>query len=134
MCRSAVVPQQQRGRVAEVPDPDGAVVPARGHLVVYEYQFNGGSAAVPFTLNSAHGDEIWLSQSDGDGRPTGLRAREEFRRGGQRRVVRAIPDQRGVDFVAQSRRTFGTNDPPADVGQFRLGAGVANALPRSVRR
>src|SRR5205085_3089737 len=43
--------------------PQGTVIPAGGFKVFYEYQFNGVSAAVPFALSSAKGDDIFLSES-----------------------------------------------------------------------
>src|SRR6185312_747871 len=47
--------------------PTNTVIAAGGFKVFYEYQFGTNTttnALVPFTFNSAHGDEVHLSQTD----------------------------------------------------------------------
>ena len=108
---------------------DGTVVPAQGYLVLYEYQFEGGPGTlVPFTFNSAHGDEAWLSATDTAGNLTGLRAKADFGPAANGVSFGRYATSVGVDFVALSRPTFGTNDPAA-LEQFRAGKGAANAYP-----
>ena len=110
--------------------PDGMVIPAHGFMVVYEYQFNGGGTTTPFTFNSAHGDEVWLSEADGAGRLTGRRIHEAFGAAANGVSFGRYRTSVGTDFVALSSRTFGAADPPPDVGTFRLGQGASNAPPR----
>ena len=51
---------------------DGTVLPAHGFQVLYEYEFNPtNGSSIPFTFNSAHGDQAWLSQADTSGNLTG---------------------------------------------------------------
>ncbi|PYM11565.1 MAG: hypothetical protein DME18_13680, partial [Verrucomicrobia bacterium] len=58
---------------------DGTTVPAGGFKVFYEFQFNStNGSSIPFTLNSAHGDRVYLSQADGSGNLTGYRAAAAF--------------------------------------------------------
>ena len=105
---------------------DGTMIPPGGFLVLYEGQFNAGPSA--FSLNAAHGGEVWLSAADASGNLTGLRAGAQF--GPQRsgvafgRYVTSV----GVDYPALTARTFG-QDSPASVAVFRTGLGAANAAP-----
>jgi hypothetical protein len=43
--------------------PDNTVIPAGGFVVLYQGQF-GSSSPIAFTLDSARGDEVWLSAAD----------------------------------------------------------------------
>ena len=58
--------------------PDGTSVPARGYKVFYENAFNATNPLVPFTFNSAHGDQVYLAQTDVNGNLTGYRVGEGF--------------------------------------------------------
>ena len=105
---------------------DGTTIPPGGFLVLYEAQFNAGPSA--FSLNAAHGGEVWLSAADASGNLTGPRAGASF--GPQRTGVSfgRYVTSTGVDYPALSARTFG-QDAPASVAQFRTGLGAANAIP-----
>lgn len=111
--------------------PDGALVPAQGYSVIYEYQFNpSNGVSVPFTFNSAHGDRAYLSQADATGVLTGYRAPAVF--GAAANGVsfgRYINSVGEVDFVPLSARSFGVDDP-LTLAQFRTGTGAPNAYPR----
>ena len=103
-----------------------APIPAGGYAVIYEYQFNNGTTNA-FTLNSAHGDEIWLTATT-SGVETGDRATVEFEASFNGVSFGRVVTSQGVDFVPLTARSFGV-DNPASVAQFRTGTGAANAAP-----
>jgi hypothetical protein len=110
--------------------PDGSTIPARDFKVLYEFQFNptNGSSA-PFTLNSAHGDKVYLSEADGSGNLTGYRAVARFGAAANGVSFGRYTNSVGhVDFVAMSHRSFGA-DNPSTVAQFRTGTGAQNPYP-----
>ncbi|MCX6895394.1 MAG: lamin tail domain-containing protein, partial [Verrucomicrobia bacterium] len=107
---------------------NAAPIPAGGYVVIYESQFNdGGSNA--FTLNSAHGDAVWLTATT-NGVETGARASVSF--GASFNGVsfgRYIKSTGDSDFPAMAARTFGS-DTPASLAEFRTGTGRTNTAPR----
>lgn len=111
--------------------PAGTVVPAKGYKVFYEFEFNGPTAAKAFTFNSAHGDQVWLAQTDAQGNLTGSVSGEEFEASENGvsfiRHTTSIPGD--YKFVAAERRTFGV-DNPNTLPQFRTGTGAVNSAPR----
>ncbi|HEY2951665.1 MAG TPA: immunoglobulin domain-containing protein, partial [Verrucomicrobiae bacterium] len=109
--------------------PGGTTIPDGGYLVIYENQFNSTNATTPFTLNSAHGDEVWLSQADGAGNLSGYRATVRFGAAANGVSFGRFSTSLGVEFTAMSNRTFGA-DSPATLEQFRAGTGVANAYAK----
>jgi hypothetical protein len=117
--------EQQKFRI-----PDGVVLPGKGFRVFYESQFNANpGAATSFTLNAAHGDTVYLAQATASGNLTGYRTSQKFRAAENGVSLGRYVTSVGVDFTALNRRTFGV-DEPADVTQFRRGAGLPNAAPR----
>ena len=108
--------------------PPGTVVPARGYRVFYEYQFNSTNAS-PFSLNSAHGDSVFISEADVAGNLTGYRAQVSFGATPNGVSLGRVPTSMGVDFVPLASRTFGV-DNPASLAQFRTGTGLTNSGPR----
>ncbi len=113
---------------------NGPAIPPGGFRVIYEYQFNavGGTNALrPFTFNSAHGDDVLLSQIDGAGNLTGYQAREIVESAANGisfgRYKTSVTND--YKFVAMSRTTFGQDDP-LSVQQFRTGTGLTNAYPK----
>src|SRR6185436_11822435 len=91
----------------------GTSVAAGGFRVFTESQFGMNTdpgALVPFTLDGAHGDAIYLSAADGAGNLTGYRSQFVFGAGASGvsfgRVVTSI----GADLTAVSARTFGANN------------------------
>ncbi len=103
-----------------------APVPAGGYTVIYEYQFNNGNTNA-FTLNSAHGDQIWLTAT-ASAIETGERATVEFGAAFNGVAFGRVPTSQGVDFWPLTQRSFGA-DNPATLAQFRTGTGLANAVP-----
>jgi hypothetical protein len=108
--------------------PNGTIVAGHGYKVFYEYQFNGSNSS-PFTLNSAHGDSVYLSQADGLGNLTGYRSQIAFGAAENAVSFGRFPTSVGVDFVAMSARSFGV-DNPVTVAQFRTGTGLTNPYPK----
>ena len=107
--------------------PAGTIVPAGGFKVFYEYQFGVGTTA--FTLDSAEGDEVYLSASDAAGNLTGAQIFVEF--GALKNGV-SVGRHRtsiNVDFVPLRQRTFGV-DNPASLPEFWQGTGLSNAAAR----
>jgi hypothetical protein len=107
---------------------NGTILPAGGYTVFYENQFNSTNA-VPFSLNSAHGDSVFLAEADALGNLTGYRSQVSFGAAANSVSFGRFVTSAGVDFVALSNRTFGV-DNPATVAQFRTGTGLANSDPR----
>jgi hypothetical protein len=118
--------------------PAGSALTPGGFRVIYEgvnafTGFNSFAAPDGFTFNSAHGDNVVLSQVDGSGKLTGYIVYEEFEAAangvsfGHYDVTNVVP--RDYKFVAQSVTTFG-NDDALVVSDFRLGTGRTNAYPK----
>ncbi len=109
---------------------NGLAIPPGGFTVLYEWQFNPPPGAPPsFTLNSAHGDQVYLSEADGGGNLTGRRASVSFGATENGVSLGRVPTSQGVDFAPLNTRTFG-EDTPATVAQFRTGTGRPNATPK----
>jgi hypothetical protein len=112
--------------------PSNTVLAAGGFKVFYQYQFAAAAAPgvlSPFSFNSAHGDEVHLSQTDPGGNPTGFRARATFGAATNGVSFGRFLTSAGAEFVAMSRRSFGV-DNPVNVTQFRTGTGTVNPYPR----
>ena len=109
---------------------DGTSVPAHGFKVLYEYQFNlTNGSSIPFTFNSAHGDQVCLSQADANGNLTGYRAAAIFGSAANGVSFGRYTNSVGeVDLVAMSARTFGM-DTPTTLSQFRTGTARRTRLP-----
>jgi hypothetical protein len=107
---------------------DGAIIAPGGFAVFYQNQFSNGSPA-SFTFDSAHGDEVWLSEADALGNLTGYRTGAKFDAAANGISFGRVVTSVGVDYAALSARTFGV-DNPATLEQFRTGTGAANAAPR----
>lgn len=113
---------------------NGPAIPPGGFRVIYEYQFNastGTNAVIPFTFNSAHGDDMVLSQTDAAGNITGYQTRETIESSANGISFGHYRTSVAGDykFVAMSRTTFGQDDP-ASLAQFRTGTGLSNAYPK----
>src|SRR6185503_6041449 len=107
---------------------NGTTIPPFGFRVFYETNFNNATNAFPFSLDSAHGDEVYLSQSAGNNL-TGFRDVVKFRATENPVSVGRYQTSVGIDYPMLSGLTFG-NDDPANVQQFRQGTGKTNLLPR----
>jgi hypothetical protein len=119
--------------------PAGPSIPPGGFRVIYEgfnsvTGFNSLNAPDPFTFNSAHGDNVVLSQAVG-GNLTGWIAYEEFESAangvsfGHYRT--SVTNRNDYKFVAMSTTTFGNNDGAVNnVTEFRAGTGRTNSYPK----
>ncbi len=103
-----------------------APIPAGGYVVFYEYQFNNGTTNA-FNLNSAHGDEIWLTATAASVE-TGERATVAFGASFNGVSFGHIATSQGTDFWPLTEQTCGV-DNPATLAQFRTGTGLSNTLP-----
>ena len=116
--------------------PPNTSIPPHGFKVFYEYQFNSSNtAAIPFTLNSANGDECYIFKGNSAGKLTGFRRGIDF--GPSANGVsfgRYVTSETNVDIVALSDLSFGTSvrasDPQNFLNLFRTGAGASNPIPR----
>jgi hypothetical protein len=106
--------------------PNGTTLPANGFLVLYEYQFNSGPSA--FSLNAAHGTEVWLAAADAGGNLTGYRATATVGPALNAISFGPVQTSMGGDFAPLAARTFG-QDGPVSLAQFRSGTGLPNAGP-----
>jgi hypothetical protein len=107
--------------------PAHTVVPAGGFVVLYENLFNplpGGSNN--FTLNSAHGDAVYLTEVNASGALTGYRASAHVGAAFNGQSFGRVETSLGVDWARLTACTFGV-DAPASVAQFRTGTGRTNA-------
>lgn len=109
---------------------DGTTIPAGGFKVFYEYQFNPtNGSSIPFTFNSAHGDQMYLSEADSSGNLTGYRAAAKFGAAAHDVSFGRYTNSVGqADYVAMSALSFGVNNP-STIDQFRAGTGAANSYP-----
>ena len=107
--------------------PAGTILAPGGYTVIYEGGFNRGGAG--FSLNSAHGDTVYLSAVGADGKPTGFRAVQTIPPMANGVSVGRVTTRSGVKFVPLAKRTFGV-DAPESVVAFREGGGAPNAKPQ----
>ena len=108
--------------------PNGTTIPAGGYRVFYESQVNDGSqAAIPFSLNSAKGDEVQLISVQ-EGVPDGYRSTVKFGPSANGVSFGRFQTSVGIDFTALAERTFGS-DEPGSLSEFRTGTGLANGEP-----
>jgi hypothetical protein len=116
--------------------PPGPDIPPGGFRLIYEgtgtaVGFNSFGAAIPFTFNSAHGDNIVLSQVDAGGNLTGHRIYESFEAAANGisfgYYKTSVPND--YKFVAMAETTFG-QDEANTLAQFRLGTGKTNLYPK----
>ena len=114
--------------------PAGTTIGPFGFRVFYEIQFNNDTNGVPFALNSAKGDQVYLSEAASGGQLTGYRG-----------TARVGPSANGVsfgryvnsvgliDYPSMRTLSLGTTvtaqSPPAQITVFRTGAGAANPYP-----
>jgi hypothetical protein len=123
-----------RGTPTKYQIPNVPPIPAGGHRVFYEYQFNDRDAGpIPFSFSSANGDEVYLSAATNN-TLTGTRAQAEY--GPSQNGVsfgRYVNSVGIVDYPAMSVLSLGTSvtreSPPNQIDLFRTGQGAANPYP-----
>jgi hypothetical protein len=107
--------------------PAGTIIATNGFKVFYHVQFGAGTTG--FALDSAEGDDVFLSAGDAAGNLTGEQTFVRFGALKNGISVGRHATSVGVDFVPLNQRTFGV-DNPATVVQFRQGTGLTNTAPR----
>ena len=122
--------------------PTGTMIPPFGYVVFYEkkglpggFNPNGVGNSPSFTLNSAHGDEVWLFKGNASGNLTGYRRSISF--GPAENGVsfgRYITSEAKADITAMSDLSFGTSvragQNPQLISVFRTGGGEENPAPK----
>ena len=92
-------------------------------------RINSGSGAPGFSLDSAEGDQVFLSVGDASGGMTGQQTFVKFGALKNGVSVGRVQTSIGFDFVPLSRRTFGV-DNPSSLAEFRLSTGQTNSPAR----
>jgi hypothetical protein len=110
--------------------PPGVIIPANGYKVFFEYQFKNTNdpATIPFALDSAYGDDVWLTAADSSSNVTYFIDHVDFGASENGVSFGRFPNGAG-SLVTLSDRTFGV-DNPISLEQFRTGQGASNAYPR----
>ena len=117
--------------------PAGTIMAPGGYKVFYEqvgstggFNTSGTGNDPDFTLNAAHGGEVYLFTGDASGKLTGFRRGINFEASGHGisfgRYVNSVGD---VDITAMSALSFG-HDNPTSVQDFRQGTGLPNPYPK----
>jgi len=109
--------------------PADTVLAAGDYRVVYEAQLSTPAAGglFPFQLDSAHGDDVWLTAGDANGDLSFFIDHVSF--GAARNGVSfgRFPDGWG-NLTPMARPTFGV-EAPSSVDEFRSGTGELNSGP-----
>ncbi len=109
--------------------PAGLVIPAFGYLTFLEDDFNGGVGTLaPFTLNSARGDSVYLSQADGLGNLTGYRAQISFGPSANGVSFGRYQTSVGIDFAPQSVLSLGSANAYPLIGSVVIGELMADPV------
>jgi hypothetical protein len=124
--------------------PTPTKIPPFGYKVFYEwagqpggFNPNGTGTGRSFTLNSAHGDQVYLftATATGAGALTGYRRGIDFPANENGfSWGRYVTSTGETDFIPLRRQTFGTTvtreDPESYISIFRTGTGATNARPK----
>ena len=94
--------------------PDGTVLAPGAFAMFEESQFDAGPSA--FSFDRARGGELWLSAADDAGNLTGFRTRVRFGAAAEGVSFGQYDGSEGPEFVAQSRRSFGSTNAGPLVG------------------
>ena len=106
--------------------PNGTTISPGGYTVFYEGDFNPVGSG--FSLNSAHGDTVYLSAIGDDGTPNGYRVVQSIPPAANGVSFGLVSTSQGMKNTALTRPTFG-NDSPESIASFRTGKGAENTLP-----
>ena len=112
--------------------PDDTTISPGGYVVFYEQSFlleNGDSA---FSLSSARGDEVWLTEVDLDGEPARFADKVDFGPSANGVSLGRFPNGTGP-FVAMADLSLGSpvraGQDPSLLASFRAGKGAPNTGP-----
>jgi hypothetical protein len=97
--------------------PGNTVVPAGGYLVLTEQQFNNTNnpATIPFSFDSARGDDVWLTAADAAGNLTVFVDNVDFGASENGVSFGRFPNGSGP-LTTMSRLTFGATNAYPKVG------------------
>jgi hypothetical protein len=119
----------QRSVLKKFRVPNGTVIQPKGYVVFYEYQFNKTGDPNAFTFNSAHGDQVYLSQVNAAGEFTGYVVSERFESAENGvsfgHYETSVPGD--YKFVPLEQLTFGSATDTLE--HFRTGTGAPNSKP-----
>jgi len=118
------------GQLKKFRIPAGTTITNGGTLTLYEFQFNNSNnvSIIPFSFDSAHGDDVWLTAADAAGDLTTFVDHVDFGAAENGVSFGRYPNGSGP-LVPMSQRSFGVDDPQT-VSQFRAGKGAPNAYPK----
>ena len=113
--------------------PNNSIIPGKGYLVIYEYQFNVPGDDNAFTFNSAHGDEAVLLSADANEKPLLWMDATTFEASENGVSFARYPNGTGPLLIS-SDLSFGTavrkNFPESFLSEFRKGKGESNKAPK----
>lgn len=113
--------------------PNGTVMAPNTYRVYYQRDISYENTLVPFSLDAAYGDEVWLTSANASGKL--LRFVDIVKFGASQNSISfgRYPNGTGP-LMTLAERTFGTSvsmaDPPSRLTLFRTGTGAANSLPQ----
>ena len=96
--------------------PNGTLVPAGGHKVFYETNFNADTNLPTSFALSQYGDQVYLSSANGSGDLTGYIVGATFGAADNGVAFGRYQTSVAVDFTALASRTLGTNNDAPRVG------------------
>ena len=112
--------------------PDGTTIAPGGYLVFYEKAFLLENADDGFSLSSARGDEVWLTETQPDGAITRFADKVDFGPSANGVSLGRYPDGTGP-LVVQAGLSLGSSvragQDAALLPAFREGVGAANTGP-----
>ena len=112
--------------------PDGTEIIPNGYLVFYEKSFLLENQINGFSLSSARGDEVWLTEADAAGNIIRFIDKADFGPAANGVTIGRYPNATGP-FVIMADNSLGTDVRSGqDIGlldQFRNGKGAPNAGP-----
>ncbi|MCH2592855.1 MAG: lamin tail domain-containing protein [Pedosphaera sp.] len=112
--------------------PDDTTISAGGYVVFYEQSFLLENDDSGFSLSSARGDEVWLTEVDLDGTPARFADKVDFGPSANGVSLGRFPNGTGP-FVAMVDQSLGTpvraGQDPSLIASFRAGKGAPNSGP-----
>jgi hypothetical protein len=106
-------------------DPQGRnIIPAGGYVRFDESDFNssGGAVATDFSLNGAHGDDVWLMEADNNGQLTRFADHVEFGAAANGETIGRWPNGYGVMYPMITNTPGDANSGP------RVGLLIVNEI------
>jgi len=110
--------------------PNNTIIAAGGYLVLTETQFNnaGNPPNIPFSFDSAHGDDVWLTAADAAGNLTVFVDNVDFGASENGVAFGRFPNGSGP-IATLSGRTFGAANASPRVGPVVINRIMYNPIP-----